>query len=67
MTSTAPCSASSVADVAESLMDQFARSISPATVSGIVLAAQRDLVGQVPVGALPELIHRLAEERLSHL
>jgi hypothetical protein len=36
----------------------------PATVSDIVLKAQRDLSGQVPEHCLAETLHRLARQRL---
>lgn len=57
-----PCS---VADVAERLMACYEDSIPLATVSAVVLEARDELTGQVPDPALPELLHRLAEQRLA--
>ena len=57
----------SVADIAEELMVAYAHSVPLATVSAIVRDANKDLAGQVPDGAIPELLHRLAVERLSEL
>jgi len=56
--------ADSVADVAERLMAELGHSVSLATVSDTVLAAYRDLAGQVPGTALAELLYRLASQRL---
>jgi hypothetical protein len=56
--------AKSVADVAEELMGEYGERMSLAMVSDIVLAAHRDLVGQVPVHAHAEMLYRLARERL---
>jgi hypothetical protein len=55
----------SVADVAERLMASYEDGMSAATVSAIVLEARNELEGQVPRGALPELLHRLADQRLA--
>ena len=56
--------AESVADVAEDLMTAFEGSLSCATISTIVLDARTELRGQVPETAIPELLHRLANQRL---
>ena len=48
-------------------MAAYADSVPLATVSAIVLDANEELAGQVPDGAIPELLHRLAVERLSEL
>lgn len=55
----------SVADVAEQLMASYEDSVSAATVSAVVLQAQAELDGQVPRAAMPELLHRLADQRLA--
>lgn len=55
----------SVADVAERLMASYENSMSEATVSAVVLEARNELEGQVPGSAMPELLHRLADQRLA--
>ena len=54
----------SVADVAERLMAEHGHAVPLATVTATVLAAYRDLAGQVPRPALAELLYRLASQRL---
>lgn len=53
----------SVADVTERLMVEFGTVVPLADVSRIVLQSVRDLAG-APVGALPELVERLARQLL---
>ncbi len=53
----------SVADVTERLMVEFGPVLPLADVSRIVLQSVRDLAG-APVGALPELVERLARQLL---
>ena len=55
------------ADVAERLTSDYGGAVSTATVRTVVAEAHRDLAGQVPRGALPELLHRLAGERLARI
>lgn len=55
----------SVADITERLMAEFDGQIQVATISDVVLGCQRDLRGS-PVPALPELVERLARQRLLH-
>jgi len=57
--------AESLADVTEVLMGEYREYLSLAAVSDVVLAAHRDLHGQVPDDAHPELLYRLARQRLS--
>jgi hypothetical protein len=56
--------AASVADVVTKLVAEYGERLSFETVSDIVVAAHRDLVGQVPDQALAEMLYRLARERL---
>jgi hypothetical protein len=53
----------SFADVAERLMAEFAARVDLGTISRVILGCRRDLQGS-PAGALPELVERLARERL---
>lgn len=53
-----------IADVAESLMTEYEVRLPMATISSVVLSARSDLAGQTTDAALPELLHRLARERL---
>ena len=53
----------SIADVTERLMVEFGSVVPLADVSRVVLQSVRDLVG-APVGALPELVERLARQLL---
>lgn len=57
----------SVADVTERLMVTYENEVPLELVSAVVLEARSNLSGQVPQGALPELLYRLAGQRLSHL
>jgi len=50
--------------VAGQLAAEFDGVVEAARVERIVLAARRDLEGDVPTGSLPELVHRLAKQRL---
>jgi hypothetical protein len=59
--------AASVADVAESLMAQYECHVPLSVVSSVVLDAHRELDHQVPGDALPEMLHRLADQRLAEL
>ena len=52
-----------VADVVERLMPEFDGRLGLECVSQAVLACRRDLAGS-PAGALPELLERLARQRL---
>lgn len=54
----------SVVEVTEELMTEFEGRVPLGAVSVEVLQARRQLDGQVPSGALPELLHRLARHRL---
>ena len=51
-------------DVPHPLAEEFAGIAPPGLVRAEVRRAEGDLRGQVPGGALPELVHRLARERL---
>lgn len=53
----------SMGDVTERLVVEFRARADPCTVSRVVLDCCMDLRG-VPVGALPELVERLARQRL---
>jgi len=53
-----------IADITERLMNDHADTVPLATVSSVVLEAWRELSGQVPAAAIPELLYRLAEQRL---
>ena len=53
-----------IADITERLMNDHADTISLATISGVVLEAWHELSGQVPTATIPELLYRLAEQRL---
>ncbi len=57
----------SVADEVELLMQEYADAVGPAQVSATFQQARRELEGQIPPGAFPELVHRLAEQRLAVL
>ena len=57
----------SVADVAESLMAEYEARVPLAVVSSVVIDAHRELDHQIPGGAMPEMLHRLAALRLSEL
>jgi len=46
------------------LIREYDGRLSPAPVSETVLAAHRDLVGQIPDDAHTELLYRLARQRL---
>jgi len=52
-----------VADVAERLMAEFEDRLSLGLISGVVVSAWHELSG-VPETALPELVERLARQRL---
>ncbi|MBW0093786.1 hypothetical protein I4I73_28585 [Pseudonocardia sp. KRD-184] len=52
-----------VADITERLMAEFGAVVPLTEVSAVVMRAVRDLAG-VPVGALPELVERLARQVL---
>ena len=53
----------SLADITERLMVEFGEWVSVSTISAIVLECRHDLQGS-PVLALPELVERLARQRL---
>lgn len=57
----------SVADVAERLMVTYDGIVPLRMVTNVVLEAARDLRGQVPPGALAEMLHQLAHHRLESL
>jgi hypothetical protein len=52
-----------VAAAAARLTAEFAPEVREAVVVGVVLGSRRDLSGS-PAGALPELVERLARQRL---
>ncbi len=52
-----------LADVTERLMAEFGDQVDVSTVSRVVLGCRHDLQGS-PVAALPELVERLARQRL---
>lgn len=52
-----------VVDVTERLMAEFEDRLGLAVISRVVNGARRDLAG-TPAGALPELVERLARQRL---
>lgn len=56
-----------VADVAESLMAEYENRVPLTIVSSVVIDAHRELDHQIPGGAMPEMLHRLAGQRLSEL
>jgi len=53
----------SLADVTERLMAEFGAHLDVSAISRIVLHCRHDLAG-APSGAMPELVERLARERL---
>lgn len=55
------------AEVAQQLTSDYSGEVPKSTVRTIVAGADADLAGQVPRGALPELLHRLAGERLARI
>lgn len=57
-------SPASTADVAESLMREYEMRLPLTTISAVVREAGADLSGQTSTASLPELLHRLAHERL---
>lgn len=57
----------SVAEVAETLVTEFQGEVLSPLVVTVVERAQADLTGQVPPGALPEMLERLARQRLTLL
>ena len=48
-------------------MAQYEPDLPLQQVSAVVIGAHRELDRQVPAAALPELLHRLAHERLERL
>ncbi|QJY48979.1 hypothetical protein [Pseudonocardia broussonetiae] len=62
-TSQLPDSAGPVTGAVRRLADEFDGRVHPRTLRRTVQRARRDLAG-VPEGALPELVERLARERL---
>jgi len=54
----------SVDGVAQQLMAEFDGILPKRQVAGTVLQAVADLDGQVPPGALPQMLHQLAQQRL---
>ena len=52
-----------LADVAERLMSEFEDRFDLASISRVVQTARHDLAA-VPVGSVPELVERLARQRL---
>ena len=52
-------------EVAEELATRFGGRLSPQVVLEEVATAEHELRGQVPAGALRELVHRLAAFRLA--
>jgi hypothetical protein len=56
-----------LSDVVVRLQMSYAGSVSADAVNTVVNGAERELTGQAPSAALPELIHRLASERLARL
>lgn len=57
----------SIADITERLLSAYEGIVPLSTVSAVVNGARTELSGQVPHDALPELLHRLADARLSQL
>lgn len=57
-------SSESVDDVAQRLMAEFDGILPKRQVARTVLQAVADLDGQVPPGALPQMLHQLAHHRL---
>ena len=55
-----------VIDVTERLMAEFEDRLGLQVISGVVSACRRDLQG-TPSGPMPELLERLARQRLSDL
>jgi len=53
-----------IEQVAGQLAAEFDGVVDADVVEQVVRAARRDLEGDVPAGALPELVHRLAKQRL---
>jgi hypothetical protein len=45
-------------------VDEIGATVEVATIEQVVASAHRDLVGEVPEGALAEFTHRLARARL---
>ena len=56
-----------VHQVAVHLVAEFDGAMPPDMIEHVVLAARRDLDGEVPPEALPEFLHRLARQRLVDL
>ena len=56
-----------IADVAEQLMSEYQRLLPASVVADVVLQARKDLHGQTPDGAFPEMLFRLAQARLSQM
>lgn len=54
----------SVDGVAQRLMVEFDGILSKRQVAGTVLQAVAELDGEVPPGALPQMLHQLAHQRL---
>ncbi|MGC7102539.1 hypothetical protein ACPZ19_48385 [Amycolatopsis lurida] len=54
-----------VSKVARELATEFGRTVPPSGVVGTVVAAKRDLDGQIVPEAMEEMLHRLARFRLA--
>ncbi len=67
MTSCHDTTADCLADITESLMPEFQDDLPLTVISDVVLAARRDLTGQVIDQAFPEMLERLAHIRLVEL
>ena len=61
-----PVSTETLVDVTERLFAEFERRLSLTTISATVHECRRDLAG-APQPALPELVERLARQRLTQL
>jgi hypothetical protein len=59
--------ADSLADITESLMQEFQDDLPLSTISGVVLRAREDLSGQVLDTAFSEMLQRLARTRRDQL
>jgi hypothetical protein len=59
-----PAPTTTAGELTEHLSEEFAAALPREVVEAEVAAAERELRGQVPEGAVAELLHRLVECRL---
>lgn len=59
-----PASSSATAELTEHLSREFAPALAREVVAAEVAMAERELDGQIPAGAVDELLHRLVVCRL---